>query len=228
VRLDRLVLFHRPLDALDPDRMAEVLLHGIRRVGAQCLPWNKPARRLQQRIGFLARHGTDWADWPDLSDRALMQDLEGWLAPHILGMKGLRDLKGLNLTAILTGVLDWRMRPLLDELAPTHLTVPSGSRLPVDYSVDPPVLAVRLQELFGLVQTPTVARGRVPLLLHLLSPAGRPAQITQDLAGFWQSGYHQVKKELRGRYPKHHWPDDPRRARPTKRAKSKKAPRRTG
>ena len=119
-------------------------------------------------------------------------------------------------------MLDWRQQKLLDELAPTHITVPSGSRLPVDYSHDPPILAVRIQEMFGLQQTPAIAGGRQALLLHLLSPAGRPAQVTSDLSGFWKNGYPAVKKELMGRYPKHYWPEDPLQAAPTARAKPRK------
>jgi ATP-dependent helicase HrpB len=116
-------------------------------------------------------------------------------------------------------MLSYQQRQLMDELAPTHLTVPSGSRIPIDYSGEVPVLAVRLQEMFGLCQTPTVAGGRQPLLIHLLSPAGRSVQITQDLAGFWQTGYSDVKKELKGRYPKHYWPNDPLRAQATARVR---------
>jgi ATP-dependent helicase HrpB len=134
----------------------------------------------------------------------------------------MKDLARLDLRGSLNALLTWRQRQLLDRLAPTHWTVPSGSRRPIDYSGDVPVLAVRLQEMFGTTGTPAIADGRLPLLLHLLSPAGRPVQVTQDLAGFWRSGYPAVKKELMGRYPKHYWPDDPLTAQPTSRAKPRK------
>ena len=136
-------------------------------------------------------------------------------------MTRLRDLARAPLKAALFSMLPHRQHQQLDELAPTHLTVPSGSRIPIDYSGEVPVLAVRLQEMFGLARTPAVAGGRQPLLIHLLSPAGRPVQITQDLAGFWQSGYHEVKKEMKGRYPKHYWPEDPLQAQATARVKPK-------
>ena len=136
-------------------------------------------------------------------------------------MTRLRDLSRVELKSALFSLLPYRQHQLLDVLAPTHLVVPSGSRIPIDYSGDVPVLAVRLQEMFGLAQTPTVAKGRQPLLIHLLSPASRPVQITSDLAGFWQSGYHEVKRELKGRYPKHYWPDNPLQAQATARVKPK-------
>jgi ATP-dependent helicase HrpB len=128
-------------------------------------------------------------------------------------------LQKLDLQAILLAQLSWQQQKLLEELAPTHITVPSGSRIRIDYNHDTPVLAVRLQEMFGLEDTPRIAGGRVPLLLHLLSPAQRPVQITRDLATFWRSSYHEVKKDMKGRYPKHAWPDDPMNAPPTARAK---------
>jgi ATP-dependent helicase HrpB len=134
----------------------------------------------------------------------------------------MKDLARLDLQGALLNRLSRQQRQLLDKLAPTHVVVPSGSRLPIDYSAEVPVLAVRLQEMFGTIQTPSIAEGRLPLQLHLLTPAGRPAQITQDLAGFWRNGYAAVKKELKGRYPKHYWPDDPLSAQPTARVKPRK------
>jgi ATP-dependent helicase HrpB len=151
----------------------------------------------------------------------LMESLETWLLPFIAGMSRLSHLKRLDLHAALLAPIDWSQQRQLDELAPTHLVVPSGSRVRLDYSQATPVLAVRLQELFGLTDTPCVAGGRVPVLLHLLSPARRPVQITQDLAAFWQGSYHDVRKELKGRYPKHHWPDDPLTAQATRRVRRK-------
>jgi ATP-dependent helicase HrpB len=148
--------------------------------------------------------------WPDVSDAALLPGLEHWLGPYLAGMSRLSHLRGLDPAAALRALLDWPQQQRLDALAPTHITVPSGSSLRIDYS-DPqaPVLAVRIQEIFGLTETPRIGGGRVPLTLHLLSPARRPVQVTRDLGGFWSRTYAEVKKDLKGRYPKHHWPDDP-------------------
>jgi ATP-dependent helicase HrpB len=181
------------------------------------LPWSKEATQLVERVHFL--RSLD-ASWPDMAEGALTASLETWLAPHVGGMRRLDDLATLDLTAILSALLDPVRRRELAELAPTHVVVPTGSRLPIDYS-DPaaPAVAVRLQELFGLVEGPRIGGGRVPLTLRLLSPAHRPVQVTRDLAGFWKGSYHEVRKQLRGRYPKHHWPEDPAHAEPTRRTK---------
>jgi ATP-dependent helicase HrpB len=152
--------------------------------------------------------------WPDVSDTVLLATLDTWLLPYLAGMSRLAHLKRLNVQAMLQARLDWPTQQQLDEQAPAQLLLPSGSRLRLDYRHETPVLAARLQELFGLAETPRIARGRVALQLHLLSPARRPVQITQDLATFWQGSYHSVRKELRGRYPKHHWPEDPLAAQP--------------
>jgi ATP-dependent helicase HrpB len=150
----------------------------------------------------------------------LTRDLDGWLAPWLSGVRRWDQLERLDLGELLLDRLPRDRRAALESWAPTHVEVPSGSRVPVDYS-DPaaPALAVRLQELFGLTATPTVARGRVPLTLHLLSPGRRPVQVTRDLASFWRTAYFEVRKDLKGRYPKHYWPDDPLRAEPTRHAK---------
>jgi len=219
VRLGAVVLADQPWDEADPQAIAEALLTGVRKQGITALPWNTAARELQSRLCFMHRLAP--GSWPDVSDLALMETLETWLLPFIAGMSRLAHLKRLDLQAALLAPLDWSMRRQLDEQAPTHLVVPSGSRVRLDYSHETPVLAVRLQELFGLTDTPCVAAGRVPVLLHLLSPARRPVQITQDLAAFWQGSYHDVRKELKGRYPKHHWPDDPLAAQATRRIRHK-------
>ncbi|MDX1531631.1 MAG: ATP-dependent helicase C-terminal domain-containing protein, partial [Rhodothermales bacterium] len=187
----------------------------------QALPWSKEARRLRERLGFLHHHEPE--AWPDVSDAALTATLDAWLLPHLVGVRRLDDLRRLDLGAVLLAPLGWPERQRLDAWAPTHVTVPSGSNRPIDYG-DPeaPVLAVRLQEVFGLEETPRVAGGRVPLTMHLLSPAQRPVQVTQDLRSFWRDAYFDVRKDLRGRYPKHHWPEDPLRAEPTARAKRRK------
>ncbi|HEX6051356.1 MAG TPA: ATP-dependent helicase HrpB [Gemmatimonadaceae bacterium] len=221
-RLGAIVLAERPLHAPDASRVTNVLLEGLAREGIDALPWNERARSLRQRIAFL--HHLDPSSWPDVSDAVLGNTLEVWLGPHLSGARSLADVARVDLASALLNGLPWDRRNAVDELAPTHVVVPSGSRIPIDYS-DPaaPVLSVRLQEMFGLADTPRVARGVVPLTVHLLSPARRPVQVTRDLAGFWRSSYFDVRKELRGRYPKHYWPDDPMDAEPTSRAK-----RRTG
>jgi ATP-dependent helicase HrpB len=217
--LGALVLESKPIRQADPSKILAALFSGIRQQGIECLPWTKALRQWQARVLFLRRVGTEEENWPEVSDAGLADSLETWLAPWAGGTVRLRDLVRIDLKAALAGLLSGRQRHLLNRLAPTHWIVPSGSRLPIDYSGEVPVLAVRLQEMFGTAETPAVADGRQPLLLHLLSPAGRPAQVTRDLAGFWKNAYIEVKKELKGRYPKHYWPDDPLAAAPTRRAK---------
>jgi ATP-dependent helicase HrpB len=205
----------------DPQRIAAALIDGIRQAGIACLPWSLSVRRWQERALFLRRVVGGEIDWPDVSDPALSDTLEHWLSPHLAGITRLAGLKAVDLFGALSGLLSWQQRRQLDEWAPTHIEVPSGSRIRVDYSGEIPVLAVRVQEMFGCADSPRVAGGRQPVLVHLLSPAGRPVQVTQDLAGFWAGSYHDVKKEMRGRYPKHHWPDDPLNATATCRSKRK-------
>ena len=214
LRLGALRIKIEPLAAIPAEARQTALLKGLRLTGLACLPWTKKQRTWQARVLFLRRHLDECEEWPDVSDAALTETLESWLGPYLSGISRLNDLKRIDLTAALKAHLSWRQQQRLDLLAPTHLTVPSGSRRPIDYSGDIPVMAVRIQEMFGALETPTLAEGRQPLLLHLLSPAGRPAQITQDLGGFWENSYPAVKKELKGRYPKHHWPDDPLSAQP--------------
>jgi len=218
-RMGALVLKDIPLPDPDPEETLAALLRGIAEEGLSMLPWTPKARQLQQRLQFMHQLSPDW---PDVSDEALTATLSDWLAAYLAGMKSRYDLQRLQLTDILEAQLSWDQRRELDEYAPSHMLVPSGSRIPVDYS-DParPILAVRLQEMFGQKETPRVAKGRVPLTLHLLSPANRPVQVTQDLASFWENTYFEVKKDLKGRYPKHDWPDDPLSAVPTKRVRPK-------
>ena len=206
-RLGALRLKDGPLADPAPQATANALLDGLRATELELLPWSKNAHRLQQRLVFLHTH---LDDWPDASASHLMSTLDDWLAPHLYGMRRVSDLRGLNLPELLKQRLSWDQRDQLGDLAPTHLTVPSGQNRPIDYS-DPeaPALKVRLQEMFGATDTPRIAGGTVPLTLHLLSPAQRPVQITQDLAHFWDETYFEVKKEMKGRYPKHYWPDDP-------------------
>ena len=155
-------------------------------------------------------------------DAALMDGLEEWLAPFLDGVSRRAHLERIDLSSALRALLPWDLKTRLDAEAPTHVEVPSGSRIPIDYDGEEPVLAVRLQEMFGLAETPRIAGGRLAVKLHLLSPAQRPVQVTQDLANFWRSTYAEVKKDLKGRYPKHYWPDDPLIAEPTARAKPRK------
>ncbi|HKP27746.1 MAG TPA: ATP-dependent helicase HrpB [Dongiaceae bacterium] len=219
-RLWSLVLEEKPLKKPEPEQVVSAMIEGIRAMGLEALPWTSNARSWQARVAFLRRAGDERHEWPDLSDAALLASLEEWLAPYLSGMTRRAHLANLDLMDALLSRLDWKQRQALDELAPTHLTVPSGSRVPLDYqSGEVPVLAVRLQEMFGATDTPTVAGGKVQVLLHLLSPARRPVQVTRDLKGFWSSSYRAVKADMKGQYPKHHWPDDPLQAEPTARAK---------
>jgi ATP-dependent helicase HrpB len=213
-RLGAIVLQEGALPDPDPDAVTRAMIHGIRSHGIGQLPWSDSARRQRARLAFL--HRLD-GSWPDVSDEALAEGLEQWLAPWIVGLRRLDELARIDLGELLTHLVPWERRPALDRLAPTHVEVPSGSRIQVDYAdPDAPALAVRLQELFGLTATPAVGGGRVPLTLHLLSPARRPVQVTRDLAGFWRTTYFDVRRDLKGRYPKHHWPDDPLAAEPTR------------
>lgn len=211
----------RRLDDPDDAQVTAALLTGIRELGIASLPWERESRSLQARMNFAravdARAG---ATWPAVADDDLLATLATWLAPWLDGMMRREHWTRLNLHAALLGLLDWDRQQRLDQLAPTHLTVPSGSRIPIDYSGTPTV-SVRLQEVFGMQQTPSVGDGKVPLTLQLLSPAQRPVQVTKDLTSFWARGYAEVKKELKGRYPKHYWPDDPLTAVATARVRRK-------
>ena len=218
-RLGQLVLSERELDRVNPESQLKAVLEGIRKEGLGRLPWDSEATEVRDRIRFLKSTMPD-IGCPDVSDAALLDSLEEWLAPYLSGFSRREHLKRLDLKQILLSMLSWEQQVLLKEQVPTHFTVPSGSRKRIDYTTgELPVLAVRLQELFGSVDTPSICSGKVPLTLHLLSPAQRPIQVTQDLAGFWERTYPEVKKELKGRYPKHYWPDNPLIAEPTARAK---------
>lgn len=218
-RLGSLLLSTRPLTRVDPEESSRAMLAGIRQMGLMVLPWNDQLRQWRQRVMSL-RSWLGRTTWPDLSDAVLLDTLEEWLTPWLNGISRREHLKRLELDAILNSRLSWEQQQQLERLAPASLVMPSGSRRRLHYQAgEPPVLAVKLQELFGLRQTPTVCQGSVNVMLHLLSPAQRPIQVTQDLAGFWERTYAEVKKELKGRYPKHYWPDDPYSAAPTARAR---------
>jgi ATP-dependent helicase HrpB len=218
--LDALRIAERRIESPDGERVAAALLTGVREIGLGALPWTKEARALQARMSFARRAGARAPKpWEDVTDAALTTSLEAWLAPYVAGMTRREHLARLDLHAILCSTLDWDMQQRLNEFAPTHFVAPSGSRIAIDYSRPEPVVAVRLQEVFGLHATPSVGDGGTALTLHLLSPAHRPVQVTRDLASFWRRGYADVKKELKGRYPKHYWPDDPLTASAASRAK---------
>jgi ATP-dependent helicase HrpB len=221
-RVGELVLSREALTGLDEAARGRALLGLVRRKGLELLSWTPELRQWQARVALLRRLDLEQkgdSEWPDLSDAALLATLEDWLLPYLGKVSRLSHFANLDLPSMLAGQLPWPLPQRLDELAPKHLQVPSGSRIAIDYSESPPVLAVRLQELFGLAATPRIAGGRQIVLLHLLSPARRPVQVTQDLASFWANTYIEVKKDLKGRYPKHYWPDDPLVAEPTARAK---------
>jgi ATP-dependent helicase HrpB len=220
-RLGALILDDKPLAKADPDRRRAAMLEGIRRLGLTALPWTDDLARWRARLMFL-RHLDE--GWPDLSDAALLASLDDWLGPFLEQASRKDHLARIDLGAALRTLLPWDRQRQLDRLAPAYVEVPSGSHVPIDYANPAePTLSVRLQEMFGLVDTPRIADGRVPLTLHLLSPARRPVQVTRDLSSFWANGYPAVKAELKGRYPKHYWPDDPLVAEPTARVRPRRA-----
>ena len=211
-KVGELVLSREPLTGLDETARTQALVNLVQRKGLELLPWTPELRQWQARVGLLRQldlEGQGQSEWPEVSDAALLATLEEWLAPYLGRVSRLSHFAYLDLSSIVRNLLKWPLPQRLDELAPHHITVPSGSSVRLDYSEHPPILAVRLQELFGLADTPRIAGGRQVVKLHLLSPARRPVQVTQDLANFWRSTYAEVKKDLKGRYPKHYWPDDP-------------------
>ncbi len=219
-QLGSLVLAEEGLSRPDPDLCTAALLQGIRQTGLHIFSFSPELLQWRARVAWLKHLEEPDSNWPDVSDEALDNTLETWLGPYLTGLTTLDRVTRLDLTIPLHALLSYEQHRLLDRFAPTHITVPSGSRLRIEYDrSDLPVLAVRLQEMFGCQETPRVAGGKVPVMLHLLSPAKRPVQITQDLGGFWKRSYQEVRKELRGRYPKHHWPEDPLSAPPTAKAK---------
>ncbi|HYG06186.1 MAG TPA: ATP-dependent helicase HrpB [Stenotrophomonas sp.] len=223
-RFDRIVLDSRPAGSVDPAQAAAALTDAVRELGLEALPWTDGLRQWQARAQSL-RHWMPELELPDLSDAALLDTLDAWLKPAFAGKRRLDALSEEELGEALRSPLPWAQRQAVDRHAPIRIIVPSGMERRIEYALDhdgaaqPPVLAVKLQELFGLADTPRVADGRVPLTLHLLSPGGRPLQVTQDLRSFWSSTYPKVRKEMKGRYPRHPWPDDPWSATATHRAK---------
>ncbi len=212
-RFGALALDDRSWPDPPPETVARAMLEGVRALG---LPWSDAARRFRARVELLRAEG---AELPDFSDAGLMAGLEDWLLPHLGGVRSAEDLKRLDLLPALTARLDWEARQSVDRLAPPAFETPLGRKIPIDYGAEAPGIELRLQELFGVTEHPTVGPNRLPLRITLLSPAGRPVQVTLDLPGFWATSYADVRKDMRGRYPRHPWPEDPTAAAPTLRAK---------
>lgn len=217
-RLGRLILDQQIDEAPDPSLIADALLERVRRGGLSLLPWGEGARSLRQRIAFLRDLGE--TDWPDLSDQGLMTRLDDWLAPLLPGVRNLKDLKPADLEEALKAQIPWDRQRALDQALPARWTAPTGNSFAIDYAAEGgPRVEVRVQETFGLGVHPSIAGGKAPLTLALLSPAHRPIQTTKDLPGFWKGSWKDVRADMRGRYPKHVWPEDPAAAQPTARAK---------
>jgi len=218
-QIGKLVLKVQPLAKPSEDELHQAMLNGIRDKGLAVLNWSPQAQQFRTRLACAAKWLPE-LQWPEVSDNALLGELDRWLLPELHGVHSLRALKNIDVTRALQNLLDWNARVRLDSALPTHYTVPTGSQIAIRYDDEnPPVLAVRMQEMFGEAQTPVIADGRVPLVLELLSPAQRPLQITRDLTAFWNGAYREVQKEMKGRYPKHVWPDSPADALPTRRTK---------
>ncbi|MBJ4953687.1 ATP-dependent helicase HrpB [Salmonella enterica subsp. enterica serovar Goldcoast] len=219
MRIGQLTVKVQPLAKPSEEELHQAMLNGIRDKGLSVLNWTPEAEQFRLRLQCAANWLPEYG-WPAVDDASLLSTLESWLLPHMSGVHSLRALKALNVAQALRGLLDWSMLQRLESSLPAHYTVPTGSRIAIRYHEDnPPVLAVRMQEMFGEANTPTIAEGRVPLVLELLSPAQRPLQVTSDLSAFWKGSYREVQKEMKGRYPKHVWPDDPANTAPTRRTK---------
>ncbi|MEH2510978.1 ATP-dependent helicase HrpB [Nitrobacteraceae bacterium AZCC 1564] len=217
-KLHAITLSEQPLAITPSSEAAKVFADGLVAVGLDRLPWSKSLKQWRDRVMFLRAASPD--EWPDLSDKALAETREDWLVPALFGKTSLADVSAGDLSDALMGLLPWELRSRLDREAPTHFEAPTGTSLPIDYEAEQgPTIAVRLQELFGLNVHPSIAKGKIPLVLELLSPAHRPVQVTRDLPGFWRGSYVAVRSDLRGRYPRHPWPEDPATAMPTRRVK---------
>ena len=214
-RLGALALEERPIENADPEAIANAMIEGVRSLKLDALPWSGKALGIRSRVTIMRRLEPD-GEWPDLSDEALMQRLEEWLKPLLYGMNRRQHLAQIDMAGALRSLVPQHLLRELDELLPERVGVPSGSEIPIDYAAESPLLRVKLQELFGAKGLPPLAKGRLKLRIELLSPAGRPLAVTQDLASFWANSYTQVRAEMRGRYPKHPWPDDPLTAPPTR------------
>ena len=224
-KIGAIVISRKPMHKITTEARGQALLQVVRKKGLSMLPWDEVTKQWLARIKCIASLGEHGSlsdpKWPDVSNNKLLETLEEWLLPFLDGVNKIEDFQKLNLKECLSSLLPWPLPQKLDELAPLTFKVPSGSKIKIDYNQTPPVLAVKLQEMFGCLHTPAIAGGKIPLLVHLLSPARKPLQITQDLAGFWSGSYQDVKKEMKGRYPKHPWPDDPLQALATRYTKHK-------
>jgi ATP-dependent helicase HrpB len=218
MELDAIVLDEKPLPEIPAEAARAAMLTGVRELGIGALPWTREARDLQARIEFVRKLGAPGGGaWPAVSDADLAGSVGTWLAPWLDGVTRKEHLARISLIDVLRSQLTWDQQRELDSLAPTHLQVPSGSQIRIDYlDESAPALSVRLQEVFGLDATPLIGGGRIPVTFKLLSPAQRPVQITRDLASFWRGSYADVRKDMRGRYPKHYWPENPLEAQPTR------------
>ena len=223
-RLHALTLSEAPLALKPSAQTAAIFAGGLIAAGLDKLPWSKPAMQWRDRVMFLrkAEGGAAENPWPDLSDEALAGRRETWLIPMLYDKTSLKEITPGDLSDALTMLLPWELRVRLDRDAPTQFEAPTGTQLAIDYQAEQgPTITVRLQELFGLNIHPSIANGRIPLVLELLSPAHRPVQVTRDLPNFWRGSYASVRSDLRGRYPRHPWPEDPATAQPTRRVKPK-------
>jgi ATP-dependent helicase HrpB len=217
-RLGAISLAEQPLPVTPGEATAKALAAAVVQAGLDRLPWTKALRQWRDRVEFVRR--SESGEWPDLSDGTLAATADTWLAPLLMDKTGIGGLTGSELDAAVQNLLPYSLRRRLDTEAPTHFDAPSGSRVPIDYEAEEgPKLAIRVQELFGLSRHPSLAGGRVPLVIELLSPAHRPVQVTRDLPQFWRGSYAAVRSEMRGRYPRHPWPEDPASAEATRRAK---------
>ncbi|MFN5457586.1 ATP-dependent helicase C-terminal domain-containing protein, partial [Bradyrhizobium sp.] len=217
-KLHAITLADAPVALTPSEETAHIFADGICAAGLDRLPWSKAAKQWRDRVMFLRKAEGD--SWPDLSDTGLIERRDDWLVPLLANKISLKDISPGDVSDAVMALLPWDLRARLDREAPTHFEAPTGTMLAIDYEAEQgPTIAVRLQELFGLNIHPSIARGAVPLVLELLSPAQRPVQVTRDLPGFWRGSYAAVRSDLRGRYPRHPWPDDPATAQPTRRAK---------
>ncbi|OSM04043.1 putative ATP-dependent helicase HrpB [Magnetofaba australis IT-1] len=223
-RLGALVLEETQIPRPDAEAVRAALLAGLRQLGVQALPWSKAAQQLRARVGLMRRLFPEESDsWPDLSDAALWADLDNWLGPFLTGITRREQFSSIPVMEALMARIDWSMQQKLEARLPTHWRAPSGSNLPLDYAAGAePMLRARVQEMFGVSETPRLAEGRLGMVLELLSPAQRPLQITADLGGYWAGAWAETRKEMQGRYPKHYWPEDPANAQATNRAKPRK------
>ncbi len=213
-KLHAITLSEQMLSIAPSADTARVLADGFVAAGIDRLPWSKPLKQWRDRVMFLRAASPD--EWPDMSDAALADTRDAWLVPALFDKTSLGSFSAGDLSDALMALLPWELRTRLDREAPTHFEAPTGTSLPIDYEAEQgPTIAVRLQELFGLTVHPSIARGKIPLVLELLSPAHRPVQVTRDLPGFWRGSYAAVRTDLRGRYPRHPWPEDPASAPPT-------------